>query len=829
MAQRHRLAPSAHLRWRECRVRIRVTHSAALLALALPMALPGVAWSQVAPSGGVHFSIPPAPLDVALGRFGVAARTTVAFTPALTRDVQTQGLSGRYSVEQGLATLLHGTGLQAVPNANGDGFHLQRIPAAVSGVTTLAPVTVSGLADGVITEGTGSYTTPAVTIGKGQQALKEIPQSISVVTRELLDEQNLTSVYDALASTTGITIQQSPQGGRYIYSRGFDLTTVQYDGVPLNRGMYGRANNFNAGTAIYDRVEVLRGAAGLLQGEGNPSGAVNLVRKRPMDASALTMEVRGGSWDRYGALIDASGVLNEAGTLRGRGVVDYEDQHSFIDYVNRRNATYYGTLEYDLSAATTVNVGMSSETIKGRPTMNGLPRLTNGDDLFLPRSTYLGATWNRQDTSNRGIFADLTHRFNDNWALKVAAVHFNEDHDLKYASSNRAVNPLMRQGAVMAARSIADIETSGIDAYLTGNVELFGRRHEIVSGMNYSRATNDTTYGFKTNYNVFDIDHYNANIREPDDAEIYASTREARRGDSRQFGIYNAARLQIADPLKLIVGARVSWFETDWKTNTTGLSPSTGTTKSTENGVVNPYAGLIYDLTPQWSAYVSYADIFKPQSEQNEAGALLKPITGTNYEAGVKGELLDGRLNASFAAFRINQKNRAQADFNTSPTCRADYYCYTDSGEVRSQGFDAEISGKVAPGWNVFAGYTFNQTKYVKDVSSEGMSFNTYTPKHIFRLWSTYQLPGDLQDFTVGGGVNAQSASYREVSGQRANMGGRSVWNAYAKYQINRNWATTLNVNNVFDKKYYSSLANLVAGNFYGDPRNVMVTLRGTF
>ncbi|MEG2034701.1 MAG: TonB-dependent receptor plug domain-containing protein, partial [Janthinobacterium sp.] len=169
----------------------------------------------------------------------------------------------------------------------------------------------------------------------------DIPQSISVVTRQLLDEQALTTVYDTLASTTGVTIQQSPQGGKYIYSRGFDLTTVQYDGVPLNRGMYGRASNLNAGTAVYDRVEVLRGAAGLLQGAGNPGGAVNLVRKRPLADNTTTVTAKAGSWDAYGLQLDASRVLNDDGTLRVRVVADYEDKHSFIDYVERRSPTLF--------------------------------------------------------------------------------------------------------------------------------------------------------------------------------------------------------------------------------------------------------------------------------------------------------------------------------------------------------------------------------------------------------------------------------------------------------------------------------------------------------
>ncbi|MGJ7519350.1 TonB-dependent siderophore receptor [Variovorax sp. LT1P1] len=801
------------------------------LALALAFA-PAFTHAQTDVAGtSMSLRIASQPLAQALNDWARQTRLQLAVQQDAVAGRTAPAVSGTLSPRQALDRLLAGSGLFG--RFEGNLVTIERLPPAAgpSSRQNLAEVTVTADAErGATTERTGAYTTRAVTVGKGEQSLKDIPQSISVVTRQLLDEQNLTNIYDTLASTTGVTVAQSPQGGKYIYSRGFDLTTIQLDGVALNRGMYGRASNFGAGMAIYDRAEVLRGAAGLLQGEGNPGGAVNLVRKRPIPGGATTVEMRAGSWDRYGAQVDASGALNAEGTLRGRALVDYEDQHSFIDDVNRRNATFYGTLEYDISPTTRVSIGASSEETKGRPFMNGLPRYTTGADLRLPRSTYFGSAWSRQDSTNRGLYADLSHAFNDDWNLKVTAVHVAEDHNLKYAGVNRAVNPRLMQTANVVARSIADIEAYGIDAQVNGKFDALGRRHELVSGLSYSRTTNDTTYGVRTNFNIFNIGSYDpAALREPSDQEIYAALREDRDGKAEQYGIYNALRLQLTDPLKLIVGARVSWFRTRWATDTTGAAPSTSLSDSRENAKVNPYAGLVYALGPQWSAYASYADIFKPQTEQNAAGDLLRPMVGTNYELGLKGELAEGRVNTSVALFRIDQKHRAQEDFSSGPTCRSDYYCYIDSGEVRSQGLDAEVSGELARRWNVFAGYTFTSTKYVKDVASEGQSFSTYTPKHMLRVWSTYQLPGALSAITLGGGVSAQSDSYRQVGAVRLDMPGRAVWNAYAKYQINRHWSAALNLNNVFDKTYYTSSTTLVNGNYYGDPRNLMLTLRGTF
>lgn len=779
---------------------------------------------QSALAQNLSFDIPGQPLPAALSAFARQTGLQLAFPPELVQGMQGHAVAGARDVRSALNELLSGTGLQG--EVQGKTLVIQPRPSQRS--LALGEVTVTANAErSAISEGTGSYSASRSSMFKGDHAVKDLPQSISVVTRQRMDEQNMGSVYDALSSTTGITIQQSPQGGKYIFSRGFELGTVQYDGVPLNRDIYGRASNYSSDIAYIDRVEVLRGAAGLLQGEGSPAGAVNLVRKRPLHENTVTLQARAGSWDRYGAQLDVSRVLNEEGSLRARALLDYEDHHSFVDHVNSRNATLYGTLEYDVSPATRINVGFSSEDARGRPTMNGLPRLNTGADLNLPRSTYLGALWNRQESSNRSLYFDLAHQFNADWKFKVTAVHVKEDHDLKYASANRAVMPTLMQSANIVSRSLADIETSGIDAHLTGAFSAWGRRHEIVSGANYAQASNDTTFGYKQNYNIFNVHGYDAGIREPDDTEIYSATREDGIGKREQFGIYSALRLQLADPLKLVVGARASWFRMGWDTYTAGSAPSVQRTR--ENAKVNPYAGLIYDISPQWSAYVSYADIFQPQSQQNQAGAMLKPILGSNYEAGLKGELMNGKVNTALALFRIDQKHRAQVDNSTGPTCRSNYYCYTDTGEVRSQGLDAEISGEIARNWNLFAGYTFNQTKYLKDVSSQGMVFNTYTPKHLFRLWTTYRLPGALNAITLGGGVDAQSASYRQIGSVYADMNGRAVWNALAKYQISRNWTATLNVNNVFDKRYYSSVAALVNGNYYGDPRNFMLTLRGSF
>lgn len=799
------------------RFRIRPAPLAVSIAL-----LFGAATVQAQSAATVEISMPAQPLVQALDALARQARLELIVQPTLIAAKTAPALQGRYTAREAFERLLAGSGLRAEIE---DG--LVTVYPVGRGDVTLEPVLVTGLTPmSATTEGTESYTSPVTTIGKGTQSLKDIPQAISVVTRERMDEQGMTSIYDALANTTGITLQQSPQLGKYVFSRGFRNTWYQYDGVPLERGAYGRASNYTGGTAIYDRVEVLRGASGLLQGGGEPSGAVNFVRKRALAEPGFSVTTTAGMWDRLGTQLDGGGALNADGSLRGRAVVDVEKAGSFIDRVNSTNQTYYGTLEYDITPQTQVSLGLAYEITDGTPNVRGIPSYSNGKKLDVVRSFSMEPGWNKRHSTTQTTYFDLTHRFNDNWQGKITAVNMRERLNMKFASSVAEVNPSNNFGELSAETTRNDIKIGGIDANLLGKINAFGLQHELIVGANYARNTIATDYGSMSSFYVGDIFNI-PNLREPSQQELDDTYLEHRDGKSEQYGVYTAARLQLAQPLKLILGGRMSWYDIVWDTQTTGRYTEDSVYKQRVSAKFTPYAGLIFELTPQWSLYASYADIFKPQSERDKGGTQLKPILGSNYEIGLKGELLDGRVNTTIAVFRIDQKNRAQTDYSSDPDCDMGWYCYMASGKVRSQGVDAEISGEIMSGWNLFAGYTFNTTKYLQDESSEGKPFNRFTPKHMLRLWSTYRLPGEWNRFTLGGGVNAESGSY-DTGSVRIDNPGRAVWSAFARYRIDKNWAASVNVNNIFDKRYFTNVGTNNGG-FYGDPRNVMLTLRGTF
>ncbi len=537
----------------------------------------------------------------------------------------------------------------------------------------------------------------------------------------------------------------------------------------------------------------------------------------------MSLTARAGSWDRYGLQLDAGGPLNAEGSLRGRIVADESRSHSFIDMVNNRTRSLYAALDYDISPATTVGLAVSDSDNKGRPMVRGLPLNADGSDIGLPRSTYTGAWWNRARIEQRTVYADLSHRFDNDWKLKLAAVRMSENN---HSVHQRVQGSPQADGSgITYANWYTDFDSTklGLDAYVNGRFRAAGLEHEITVGGNYAKFTSDDLVArlFSPGGNIFDIDH---NRPWQDLSTILASPgswNSATRYDVRQKGIYASWRAKLSAPLTAIAGARLSWYDYLWE-GAAGSAPSI----IRASGEVTPYLGFVYALNPQWSAYASYTSVFEPQPGRTTSGQALDPIVGSNYEIGIKGELMDGRVNTSLAVFRYDHKNRAVDDVDGGYACD-DWYCSRTSGKVRSQGVEAELSGQVLRGLRMSAGYTYNPTKFLSDPDNQGQVFSQWTPRHMLRVWSSYQLPGAWKALSVGGGVNVQSHT---VNFDRAYaMPGFAVWSARVAYQATPELTLAMNVNNLLDKRYYIPGYNQTNGNsFFGDPRNVMLTLKYT-
>lgn len=776
----------------------------------------------------VSVAITAQPLAQALNELARQSGLTLVVSPALVAGKTAPAVSGRLTPQEAFARLLSGSGLSADIDGQAVTIRPQHAPKASD--AALPAVTVSAKAErSATTEQTGSYTTRALTIGKMVQSIRETPQSVTVVTRQQMDDTNVTTLEDVLAQSTGSTKSQRNFGAHVYVMRGFEIPDNNYliDGV--SGTVYNAVGWAPLDMAIFDRVEVLRGAGGLIAGAGDPSGVVNMVRKRPRADRHLDITLSAGSWSNYRTEIDAGSPLNDAGTVRGRFVAAYQDREFFYDVAHSKEPLLYGVIDADLGRNTKLTVGLRhQETNIDGYTIFGLPRFSNGAALDVSRSTYLSQRWNRHEARVDDLFVELEHQLNDDWKAKLTLNHSKTEVEQKLGTMRGAVNPTTLAGTTFNSFYFMNrqVDSSGVDANITGSFSAWGGTHQVMAGANWARSDSPDKSTMITSGLGFPIDIYNpdhAIVPEPTQPgwdDIYKDTKEV-------SAVYASARLQLAEPLHLLVGGRVSWYSYKFVNELT----STRLQDYQQNGQFTPYAGLVYDLDKQWSVYTSYADTFQPQTQYKSAsGGPLKPAIGSNIEAGIKGELYNGRLNVSAAVFSIRKKNvavwdEANSNLGLCPSLDGSDDCYRNASLLRSKGFELEATGQITAGWEVAAGYTNLRSR-----DDAGESISAESPRHLLRATTFYRLPGAWSQWSVGGGVSAQSGySYNESPGVEIAEGGRAVWDLRGAYRIDKTWTASLNIANVTDKRYWANLGGTRGGNYFGTPRNLTLTLRGSF
>lgn len=812
-----------------------------LNALAIPIALavglsPTPTYAQS--TTPTRVSIPAQPLNQALLQLGQQTDIQIYYLPETVASLSAPAVSGTLTAEQALAQLLRGTGIEV--QWRGKTASLSR-PAA-SAATQLAPITVVARPSGPgTTEGTGSYTTQSMGTATGLDlSLRETPQAVTVISRQRIEDQGLATVNDVVQAAPGLTFRRFGPERASFYARGMTVDNIMYDGLPVSLDSSNLSQDLLAtDMAIYDRVEIVRGATGLVQGAGNPSAAINLLRKRPTDAPQVSASLSAGNWDRYRATLDASGPLSEDGSLRGRAVIAAQSHGSALRGQRSKGQTFYGILEKDLSASTTLTFSALHQTnrLHGNG-FTGLPVASDGSDLGLPRSTSYANDWEHWNKTTRSAFAGLDHHFDNGWRMRLSAYYAQADVDMlgHYLNHNVSTGGYRQLGARNAHKE----KQSSVSLHANGPFELLGRTHELVLGASYRNVDFDgnSRQGVVLNDRL-DLYRFDPSAAAYPDIPL----RDWMDAEITQKSIYATTRLSLADPLKLILGARLDEFDYRDTVNTypsfTANTPSiSAQNRYRVDHQLTQYAGLVYDVGEFHSLYASYTDIFKPQNYRDDSNALLDPVVGRNYEIGIKGEYFDGALNASASVFRMNQENRAYR--STDQTLCAGYptiTCYSAAGEVRSDGLELELQGAITPRWQVSVGYTVAIARYRKDAtpSNVGELFDTDTPRHLFKLSTLYRLPGALRDWRIGGSIYRQGAIYNQ--GVTSGVPFRITQSAYTVVDLVLGWQATptldvqLNINNLFDRTYYNALSGNVGfpSNVYGEPRSAVLTARYTF
>lgn len=661
------------------------------------------------------------------------------------------------------------------------------------------------------TEGTGQYTARKVSVGKMEQAPREIPQSISVITRQQLDDRNVTKVEDAVKFSTGINVTRLDGAGNYnsFQSRGFDLGSIQLDGVPIPQGNYSTLD-----AAMYNRIEVLRGPAGLLQGGSEPGGTVNLVRKRAPGKLMINADAAVGSFGLRRGEVDVGGALNAAGTVRARAVAVAEDRDSHVDTLFNNKRLGYGTLEWDIAPSTTLSIGGAQQRVRASIDQ-GLPTYADGRLAALPRSAFSGLASNRQDLETTDLFAELEHRLSGGGTVRLSARDVDRTAFYSAARANSALAPNGNFTMEMVD-GLTHVKTRNYDLFASLPVDVAGRTHRLLVGASRNEGKsydNNFVYGTPSQANLL-TPNYNAPYPAlvlPGYTAITTRTENA---------LYGQAQVSVADSVKILAGGRLSWADSVTRITATGAATST----VDPGRQFVPSVAVLYDFHPQYTAYAGYSETFVVQSQLDIDKQLLNPRTGKQVEVGVKGEFLQKRLQAHAAIFRIIDEDRAIADSRLAGAFYA-------GGKVRSQGFEAEVSGQPQPGWDVVAGYAYNDTLYLKaPVAQQGQVFSPITPRHSVNLFTRYAFTSPaLRGFSIGGGVSYRSEFFAQSGALRITPGEYVLASAQVGYQINDQLALNLSVDNLFDKTYYEKVSNTFRQNFYGEPRRVTLALKARY
>lgn len=694
---------------------------------------------------------------------------------------------------------------------------------AAADATTLDKIVVKGeRAEGYSVRRTSAGT-------RFDLAPRAIPQSVSIISHQRIEDQNLDDIIDVLANTTGVSSTQSDTERTEFYARGFYIDSYQFDGLPTQMVQNWSYGDSGLDLALYDRVEVVRGATGLLSGAGNPSASVNLIRKHA-DSAELTgsVSVNVGSWGRTRSTVDVTTPLNASGSVRARVIGSYLDTESQMDRYDQHKTLGYAVIDADLTPDTQLSVGYDYQQKRANgATWGGFPMLfSDGSSTGYDESFNPNPGWTYWDTTSKRAFATLEHGFASGWKFKVGATHDESKADDKLFYT--AYNDWMTGASYFDKATGAGItpsagfynterKVSAVDGFIDGPFQLFGREHQFMAGLSYNKREYANKGDYQPDFYSDPIAPYltlpnylgwNGNFPEPE----WRAMKLQSRGTITQKAGYAATRLALADPLKLIIGARY----TDWSLD--GLE---GTVVSRfSHKVTTPYAGLVFDINDTYSTYASYTEIFQPQTLKNRAGSYLDPVDGKSYEVGVKGAWFDNRLNASLAVFRMEQDNVGQA--TTEPVQGSpNEFAYIAARGTVSRGFEFELNGELAPGWNA----TFGASRYVaKDINDADI--NTNLPQTTIKLFTSYT-PQSLSALTVGGGANWQNGIYYPVPAYgRIEQGGYALVSAFVRYRISPEFSVQANLNNLLDKTYFSQINGYGA---YGDGRNGGLTFTWSF
>ncbi|WP_224991823.1 TonB-dependent siderophore receptor [Acinetobacter pittii] len=640
---------------------------------------------------------------------------------------------------------------------------------------------------------------------------KETPQTINVVTRQQIEDFGLTSTRDVLRNTPGVTVSNQETERTTYMARGFEISNILTDGVGFPLSGYNYSNT-NPDTYFYDRVEVVKGADSLTNAFGDPSATINNIRKRPTQEFQASGGVSYGSWDTQRYEADVSGAIIPSGKVRGR-IMGYEQTgDSYLDRYSSEKNGFAGIIEADLTDSTLLTAGYSQE--QNKPNANNwgsLPLLdANGKQISYDRSYNPNPDWAHWDNETQNAFVELKQKINDLWTAKLTYNYLDTKHNSRllyyygYPKADGSGVSLTPWGGQEHQ------EKHAVDFNLEGSYKLFNREHEATLGYSYVRnhQQDKQSTGTINDNNVIKATTTDWASWTPQSI-TWSDFTEAANYKQNINSIYAATRFHLNEDLKLLLGANYVQAESKGESYSSPMSY--------RESKVSPYVGLTYNFTPEYTGYMSYTSIFRPQTGiDKDTNQALKPIEGKSYEMGVKSSWLDDRLTGTLSVFKTEQNNYPLRSSDGNPLNRK-----VPTSDLESQGVEVGLSGQITDNVNLSFGYAQFSIKDIKN----GGEARTYNPNQTLNLLTTYT-PPVLPKLKVGAGLQWQDGIklYDSNVNSTIKQDAYALVNLMASYEVNDHITLQANGNNIFDKKYLNSFPDGQA--FYGAPANYTVAVK---
>ncbi|MEH2080558.1 MAG: TonB-dependent siderophore receptor [Nostoc sp.] len=577
------------------------------------------------------------------------------------------------------------------------------------------------------------YRIPDTSVGtRTDTPLRDIPQSIDVIPRQVLEDQGTTRIGEVLKDYGILQGAAPPRSSDEFIIRGFDTINTLRNGLRdnLNRSTNG------ASTPNIERIEILRGPTSVLYGQGDPGGIVNIITKKPLSQPYYSIAFGVGSYSFYQPSIDFSGPLTSDGTLLYRLNAAYSNSGSFIDFFNPTRTFVSPVITWHPNSKTTLTLEGEYQDSRiifdpGLPAQGTVLPNSNGE---ISRSRFIGEPTDFSDRQTGRIGYTFEHRLNDDWVLRNAL----QITLLRYEQQSTTPVSLLPDNRTLRRRTQKFLEpvvwnnylldTNIIGKFKTGSVQ-----HQLLFGLDLYRDIQAT---FNSTLNsIGSINLFNPIYGQPL-GTVNNQINRKNRDDA--LGIYAQDQVTLAENLKLILSGRIDFVEN----NVTNVITSQETSQS--DSAFSPRIGLVYQPIKPVSLYASFGQSFYQNIGTAFDGSAFKPSRGTQYEVGVKTDFLNGKLSSTLALYQLTLSNVVTPDL-------VNQTFDVQTGEQRSRGIELNVTGEILPGWNVIVYYAYNDAQITSDNLYKVGNRVALAPDNVASLWTTYTLP--KQGFTARIGI----------------------------------------------------------------------------